>query len=148
MKFAGAVILATVLVGCNKAHAQISEGSRTISLPTMSSPFLGFIALDYTKPGHHPFLTEAEGAAIQDALVKVKPCQRPLLRYVVSNDEVSLFFAVGQHEGAHVFGTRSVYDPSDAVGGPLSDDHNADMMVKQGIKWDIDHEPCHTPHTS
>jgi hypothetical protein len=144
-----ATITATLLVGCSKMNTSAAKVSPTTTVSLeLPQPFLGFVALDYDKPGH-PLLTDAERATIHDVLAKAKPCQRPLIRYSITggNPSIAVFFAVGPHEGAHVFGTNEVYDPTDAIELPMSDNQYADQMVNQGAKWDIDHEPCRSLHS-
>jgi hypothetical protein len=106
----------------------------------------GYVAVDYDKRGH-PSLTSVELASIRTALSIVKPCQRPLVRYAYGNSDtpIFLYFAVGPQEGAKVFGTALVYDPSNDTGIPMSDITGEDEMVKQGIQWDVDHQPCPSP---
>jgi hypothetical protein len=106
-----------------------------------------FIAMDYSKPGH-PELTFAQMSLIQRTLARVKPCQRPLVRYGLfgpDTKDVILFFAVGPHEGAHPFGTTNqVYFPDEGYSIATNDNGQLEQMKKQGIQWDIDHKPC--PH--
>jgi|GEM_PF-5128628 hypothetical protein len=107
-----------------------------------------FVATDYNKPGH-PSLSFAQMSIIREALDRVKPCQRTLVRYAVlgpNTDDLILFFAVPHGQGSHVFGTAiEVYFPDNGTEIPMgADDPQAEHREKQGIQWDIDHQPC--PH--
>jgi hypothetical protein len=110
--------------------------------------------LDYGKPGQ-PALTDAERSQIRYVLGKVRPCQRPLVRYAFPNDdseEIVTFFALrdlGAGEGVaftHVIGEPNTYFApwtGEMHVGPIgADDSNAAPQKRLGIEWDIEHQPC------
>ena len=134
---------------CSKASTSNSvQASATPPFEHLATSGPGppiYVAADYDKPGHHPTLTLEQIETIRRMLARVKPCQRPLLRYVL-DDEVTLFFAVPPGQGAHVLGTRmDVYFPRSGIEVPMPQDGPAaEARAKQGVQWDIDHQPC--PH--
>jgi hypothetical protein len=70
-----------------------------------------------------------------------------LVRYAFlgNSANIVLFFAVPPGEGAHVIGSADEsYNPMDNSVIPMSDNPNIEEMQKQGVQWDIDHQPC--PH--
>jgi hypothetical protein len=114
-----------------------------------STTCLNFVAIDYEKLGH-PSLTSAQVNIIHETLERVKPCQRSLVRYAVSSPEAKdliLYFAVPPSQGAHVFGTAiDVYFPDTGRDIPMDQtDPGAEQREKQGIQWDIEHQPCPRP---
>jgi len=104
--------------------------------------------MDYDKPGH-PSLTLAEMSLIQRTLERVKPCQRRLVRYGLLGsdmDHIVLFFAVGPHRGTHPFyTTNQVYFPDRGYSIATPDNGQVAQLKRDGIQWDIDHEPCPSP---
>lgn len=145
---------AALLACCSKGDISSSEQHPT-SNPTSlliveSTPgtwpvFPTYDAVDYDKPGLHPLLTPEQVARIRAVLIKVKSCQRQLVQYSFGNGfrDLVIFFAVPSGEGSHVFGTADeIYIPRDGSEIPMSQNPNYEQMEKQGIQWDIDHEPC------
>jgi hypothetical protein len=107
------------------------------------------IAMDYDQPGH-PNFTADQAARIRYVLARVKPCQRALVRYAFGGiDSLVLFFAVtpGRGLGTKVLGTGEIYVPSDGTELPMNDNYT-EQMQKEGIQFDIDHEPCAPPAAS
>lgn len=103
-------------------------------------------ATTYNTPGHHPPLTPAQVVRIQQVLARVKPCQRPLVRYAIDRyekDGIALFFGVYPNTFMHVFGSPDAYYmPSMGVFAGPPDNSDIEGQTKQGIQWDIDHQPC------
>ena len=142
-----------LLAGCSKGNTANTERnpiSGPMSLVSVATPgtwprFPTYDAVDYDKPGLHPPLTPKQVANIRAVLTAVKPCQRPLVRYSFGNGfrDLIMFFSVPAGEGSHVFGTADVvYSPRDGFAIPMSDNPNVQQMAKQGIQWDIEHQPC------
>jgi hypothetical protein len=152
---ASCIVTAVALAACSKAGTVNSvKASATPPYEHLATSAPGpptYVAEDYAKPGQ-PSLTFAQTSAILETLDRVKPCQRSLVRYVVSGQGVRdllLFFTVPHGQGAHVFGTgMDVYFPDSGVTVPIRQDVStaqAQERKKQGIQ-DIDHQPC--PHSS
>jgi|SRR5580704_4182989 hypothetical protein len=145
------VAIAT-LAACSKANSNAVEtaASSPRRTPWTSPPGPPtYVGADYEKPGQ-PSLTPPQVRLIRETLSRVKPCQRPLVRYVLDGAEaqdVTLFFDVPPGQGAHVFGTAiDVYFPATGDEVPMGqDDPQNRQRVKEGIRWDIDHEPCPRP---
>jgi hypothetical protein len=105
-----------------------------------------YVALDYDKAGA-PTLSDGDKAAIRSVLARVKPCQRPLVRYAIpeASSRIIMFFA--SNTATHVFGKGNEYyipaynmaivPPPDSM---KSIDPRA--AIAEGVKWDIDHQPC------
>jgi hypothetical protein len=147
----GKVVLITTTLGITILIAGCcSKSTGTHSAALQSSPSVHFalpsyVATDYDKPGRPgPFLAAADIARIQTVLARVKPCQRPLVRYAGGDGSpIVLFFAVKPGEGAHVLGTADeFYDPATGSVVPGSDNQSEEQMQKQGLQWDIDHQAC------
>jgi hypothetical protein len=112
-----------------------------------------YVALNYNVPGRHPPLTRAQVARIRQVLAQVKPCQRPLVRYLLSSEWPDLvkdgiafmFKAQPNNESAHVFGAPNLYYmPSMGLFPGPPDEPARGAQEKEGIQWDIDFQPC--PH--
>ncbi len=107
------------------------------------------IALDYAKPGQ-PHLTARQVARIRQVLAQVKPCQRPLVYYVIepgeNKDGVAFFFynAKNPDEFNHVFGeSNGYYFPgSGLIAGPNDMVSDSQHEAQAHIQWDIAHQPC------
>jgi hypothetical protein len=94
-----------------------------------------YVALHAGTPGQ-PKLNAAEMAQVRKILAEVKPCQRPLLRYVFDGDSVAIFFAP-QKTGLSgviapfVFGSHNeVYLPEDGSIIPTMDDVTDAQIIK------------------
>lgn len=110
-----------------------------------------YIAIDYNVSGHHPPLTPAQMARIQQILARVKPCQRPLVRYAFVPHDRAIPFLVGEEDGLafffytndedeageilHVFDTNNIYYREDVGLIP-------GMRPYPSIQQDIDEQPC------
>ena len=148
---------AVLIVGCSNGSASGAEHGPAASptsvvsvaaTPAVWPTFATYDAMDYNRPGLHPPLNPKQVATIQAVLRRVKPCQRQLVQYSFGNGfrDLVMFFSVPSGEGSHVFGTADeVYIPRDGSEIPMSDNQNAEQMEKQGIQWDIDHQPCPSP---
>ena len=129
------------------------------------------VALDYAKPGQ-PHLTARQVARIRQVLAEVKPCQRPLVRYVLDvpgfiKDGVALFFysprkpeptpqaPVTPDPTTHVIMRRLVGVPTMhvfdepmlyyALGIGLwwpPELPESEQRAQANIQWDIAHQPC------
>jgi hypothetical protein len=132
------------LAACNKASGS-NSGQAAATPPyehlTGTGPPV-YAAIDYDKPGH-PSMTAEQARAVREMLARVKPCQRSLLRYVLDED-VTLFFAVPLGQGARVLGNPGlIYVPESGSEIPVQENGpEADARAKEGVQWDIDHEPC------
>lgn len=161
LRFSGYALLsfiaAVLIVGCSNDSASSAEhgpaaGPTSVvsvaATPAVWPTFATYDAMDYNRPGLHPPLNPKQVATIQAVLRRVKPCQRQLVQYSFGNGfrDLVMFFSVPPGEGSHVFGTADeVYIPRDGSEMPMSDNENAEQMEKQGIQWDIDHQPCPSP---
>jgi hypothetical protein len=96
-------------------------------------PVSPYVALDAGKPGQ-PKLTAAEIARIRETLNEVKPCQRPLLRYILP---IATFFAVESighgYSMPHIFGTHNeVYWQAESRAIPMMrDTTDAEAVAEQ-----------------
>jgi hypothetical protein len=147
---ASCIVTAIVLAACSGAgtanSVRVSAAPPYERLATLGPGPPVYVAIDYDKPGH-PSLTLEQTRTIKEMLARVKPCQRSLLRYV-PNDGVTLFFAVPSGQDPYVLGDPGTVYLVDTGGEiPVSDGGpEAQQRAKQGIQWDIDHQPC--PHSS
>jgi hypothetical protein len=104
-----------------------------------------YLAVNYDKPGHHPPLTAVEVARIRQVLAQVKPCQRPLVHYVLwersfIKEGVALFFLTGEN---HVFGYPNVvWWNGNVQAGPNDMTSESDLEGQRSIQWDIDRQSC------
>jgi hypothetical protein len=147
----GKVVLITTILGITMLIAgSCSKSTGTHSAALQSSPSVRFAmpsysAEKYGNPGTDgPLLNPADAAKLEDVLKRVKPCQRPLVRYAGGDGApMVLFFAVQRGQGAHVLGTADeFYDPATGSVVPGSDNPSQEQMQRQGLQWDIDHQPC------
>jgi hypothetical protein len=147
---ASACLWAAAPTACSKAvtskavETAASSPRRTPGTNPSGPPT--YVGEDYERPGQ-PSLTPPQVQLIRETLSRVKPCQRPLVRYVLDGTEaedVTLFFDVPPGQGAHVFRTAiEVYFPATGDEVPMGqDDPRIPQRVKEGIQWDIDHQPC------
>jgi hypothetical protein len=109
-----------------------------------------YVALDYDKAGA-PALSDGDKATIRSTLAHVKPCQRPLVRYTFpeGSSRMLMFFARpsdGPNAASHVFGRGNVfYIPAyNTAMVPPPDGMAIDgrEAMAEGLKWDIDRQPC------
>jgi hypothetical protein len=138
----GITMAVAMLASCSKSSATKSAMKLTTDGPNPTPPY---VAMEYDKPGH-PSMTPEQMRTIREMLAKVKPCQRPLLRYVL-DDEVTLFFAVPPGQGARILGSPGLfYLPGTGGEVPIQENGpEAEARAKQGVQWDIDHQPCPRP---
>jgi len=131
----------------NNARAILVSACAAILLASAPTEGSNFVATAYNNPGH-PVLTSAQVALIKKTLARVKPCQRALVRYGLfgpSTTDIVFFFAVGPRQGTHPFGQGSVmYFPDGGYSNAVPDNGDAAKMEREGIQWDIDHQPCPT----
>jgi len=140
--FGISVVLVLCCAGCAK------KPPSSITPQEHTRPSRSFVALDYEKPGH-PYLTPDNVRELQDVLLAVKWCQRSLVRYAFPNGnaEIAIFFDPKSLNGmAHIFGQGNFYylPAEDTVVVPPPDFTNIDSKeaIAEGVKWDIDHQPC------
>jgi hypothetical protein len=123
-----------------------SATTTVVSTPTTVPTMPSYIAADYNAPGGHPSLTPDQTATIRRVLARVKPCQRPLVRYVLTQGEkdgIALFFEPEPDQWAHILGEPDAYyAPLQGVFAGPPDDPNTPAQGKQGMQWDIDRQPC------
>lgn len=128
------------------AVAALFIASSSVAMADDKVVLPNYVALDYNELGHHPVLTPEQVARIQQVLARVKPCQRPLVRYAIDRyekDGIALFFGVYPNTFMHVFGSPDAYYlPSMGVFAGPPDNADIEAQTKQGIQWDIDHQPC------
>jgi hypothetical protein len=95
-------------------------------------------------------LSQSDASKIRDVLAKVKPCQKPLVRYAFpDNGHMVMFFAVGPNQLAHIFGEGNSYyltvDNTAIVPPNDAEDIDSEKAIHEGVQWDIDHTPCTSP---
>jgi hypothetical protein len=153
MRFAVLALLSCICgAGCTSHGARAAGTSAPSPTPAASShearaaAWPSYAAADYDKPGRPgPLLSPSDITEVQAVLQAVKPCQRRSVRYAFlgNSTNIVLFFAVPPGEGAHVIGSADEsYNPMDNSVIPMSDNPNIEEMQKQGVQWDIDHQPC------
>ena len=115
------------------------------NLPYVPPQWPTYVAKDYDVPGH-PALTSNEIAMLREALRKVKPCQRDMLRYAFPSNAKSgirfvVFFEpwITPTHPAHVFWTSDVYFKWN---GKVFVTRRAGATVRSDIRYDIERTPC------
>jgi hypothetical protein len=144
---AGAIQVAMLMFGGNLRERTADAGMTTVvSAPTTMPTMPSYIAADYNATGGHPSLTPDQTAAIRRVLARVKPCQRPLVRYVLTEGEkdgIALFFKPEPDQWAHILGEPDAYyAPLQGVFAGPPDDPSTQAQGEQGMQWDIDRQPC------
>jgi hypothetical protein len=145
--------VAAALSACSKTDASNAAAGASPAASAPAAPIVpaamrswpGFVAIDYGKPGQ-PNLSGADATRIRRVLARVKPCQRALVRYAFPGRwaQAVMFFAIPPDGGAHVFGEGDAYyvPNQDSVIPIPGDSENFGEIEKQGLQWDIDHQPC------
>jgi len=106
-----------ILAGCRGETREGNQASPTAEAPLAEATLAPtYVAVDYAKPGQ-PKLTSRQLVRLRNVLLLVKPCQHPLLRYVIPPSDfkglpIAVFFRVvpmvNGYSGSHVFGTTNV----------------------------------------
>lgn len=130
-----------IAAACTKSTSTGTRQPASVAGPTVPI----YAAEDYGKAGS--LLSRTDISRLKEILRKVKPCQRSLVRYSFGGEPAGgpaiFFFAPQPGEAPHVIGTADeIYMPFNGSVVPMSDNEEEDQMLKEGIQWDVDHQPC------